>query len=126
MISVAEASPQEAVHRGGSSRLWHLIARRKSNRLEPLTLVARPSGEILPVFGGAGAARDFLRRGGLGGGWRVRESAAGELVSLLLGCLPRVDRVALDPAAGDAQPRSADKKEFVAALMGEPLAIPTR
>src|SRR3712207_6704219 len=99
---------------------------RSSNRLEPSTLAARPSEEILPVFGVAGAARDFLRRGGLGGGWRVRKSTAGELVSLLLGCLPRVDRVALDPAAGDAQPRSADKKKFVAALMSEPLAITAR
>lgn len=126
MISVAQASPQGAVHRGGSSRLWYLIARRKSNRLEPLTLAARPSVEILPVFGTAGAAQDFLRRVGQGGGWRVRESTAGELASLLSGCLPLVDRVALDPAAGDAQPCSASKKEFVAALVGNPLVIPAR
>ena len=79
----------------------------------------------MPVFGTAGAARGFLRRAGPGG-WRVRESTAGELVSLLSGCLPRVDRVALDPAAGDAQPCSASKKEFVAALVGNPLAIPAR
>ena len=126
MISAAEASSQEAARRGNSSRLWYLIARRESNRLEPLTLATRHSGEILPVFGAAGAARDFLHRGCLGGGWRVRESTPGELVSILLGCLPRVDRVALDPAAGDARPRSARKKEFVAALMGESLAVPTR
>ncbi len=126
MISAAEASSQEAARRGGSSRLWYLIARRESNRQEPLTLAARHSGEILPVFGAAGAVRDFLHRGCLGGGWRVRESTAGELVSLLSGCLPRVDRVALDPAAGDAQPCSASKKEFVAALVGNPLVIPAR
>src|SRR3712207_8011030 len=51
---------------------------RSSNRLEPSTLAARPSEEILPVFGVAGAAWDFLRRGGLGGGWRVRKSTRSE------------------------------------------------
>ena len=44
--------------------------------------------------------------------------------------LPRVDRIVLDPvfgvSTGDAEPRSASKQEFVAALMGERLAAPTR
>jgi hypothetical protein len=110
--------------------LRYLIARREGNRLEVLTLAAQAYGETLPVFTGAGAARDFLRCGGVGGDWRVRESTAGELVSLLVGHLPRVDRIVLDPvfgvSAGDAEPRSASKKEFVAALMGERPAAPAR
>ncbi len=124
MVSATGISPRGAGGHEGPSRLRYLIARREGNRLEVLTLDTRPSRETLPVFTGAGAARSFLRYAG--GDWRVRESTAGELVSLLSSCLPRVDRVALDPAAGDAQPCSASKKEFVAALMGEPLAIPTR
>jgi hypothetical protein len=56
----------------------------------------------------------------------VRESTAGELVSLLVGFLPHVDRIALDPvfgvSAGDAEPRSTPKGEFVAVLMDERFA----
>jgi hypothetical protein len=86
--------------------------------------------DTLPVFASAGAARDFLRCGGAGGDWRVRESTTGELISLLMGHLLHVDRIVLDPvfgvSTGDAEPRSASKQEFVAALMGERLAAPTR
>ena len=58
----------------------------------------------------------------------MRESTAGELVSILVGYLPHVDRVVLDPvfgvSAGDAEPQSPSKKEFVSVLLGEPLAAP--
>ena len=130
VVSAAEISPREAGRREGPSRLWYLIARREGNRLEVLTLAAQPRRETLPVFASAGAARDFLRCGGAGGDWRVRESTTGELISLLMGHLPHVDRIVLDPvfgtSTGGAEPRSASKQEFVAALMGERLAAPTR
>jgi hypothetical protein len=123
MFSAAETSPREAGSREGPSRPWYLIARREGNRLEVLTLAAQPRGETLPVFTSAGAARGFLRRGGAGEDWRARESSAGELISLLVGHLPRVDRIVVDPvfgvSAGEAEPPSASKQEFVAALMGE-------
>jgi hypothetical protein len=128
MVSAAGISPPGAGGREGPSRLRYLIARRKGNRLEVLTLTASSSRETLPVFTGAGAARDFLRYAG--GDWRVRESTAGELVSLLVGFLPHVDRIVLDPvfgfSAGDAEPRSATREEFVAVLMGERLAARAR
>lgn len=103
----------------------YLIARHEHNRLELLTLAGEPYGGTLPVFGTERAARDFLRRGGFGGGWRVRESTTGELVSLLLGRLSGVDSVALDPRPdlampGGAKLKSTSKKEFIAVLMGEP------
>ena len=98
--------------------------------MEVLTLAGQPHRDILPVFATAGAAWDFLRRGGVGGDWRVRESTAGELVSILVGHLPHVDRIVLDPvfgvSAGDAEPQSSSKKEFVSALLGEPLGAPAR
>ena len=98
--------------------------------MEVLTLAAQPCREILPVFTGAEAAQDFVRRGGVGGDWWARESTAGELVSLLVGHLPHVDRIVLDPvfgvSAGEAEPRSVSKEEFVATLMAEPLAAPAR
>ena len=110
----------EAASRERSLR--YLIARHENNRLELLTLAATSRGEALPVFGTERAARDFLRSGGFGGGWLVRESTAGELVSLLLGHLADVDGVALDPSPGlsapDAGLPSTSKKEFIDALMG--------
>jgi hypothetical protein len=130
MVSATEASPRGAGHREGPSRSWYLIARREGNRLEVLTLAGQPHRDILPVFATAGAAWDFLRRGGAGGDWRVRESTAGELVSILVGHLPHVDRIILDPvfgvSAGAAEPQSPSKKEFVSVLLGEPFAAPAR
>jgi hypothetical protein len=104
--------------------LRYLIARHENNRLELLTLAAISGGEVLPVFGTERAARDFLRGGGFGGSWWVRESSAGELVSLLLGHLADVDIVALDPHPGppDAGLQGKSKKEFIDALVGEPFA----
>ena len=98
--------------------------------MEVLTLAGQPRREILPLFTTAGSARDFLRRGGVGVDWWVRESTSGELVSILVGYLPHVDRVVLDPvfgvSAGDAEPQSPSKKEFVSVLLGEPLVAPAR
>ena len=128
MVSATGISPRGAGGHEGPSRLRYLIARREGNRLEVLTLATRPSRETLPVFTGAGAARSFLRYAG--GDWRVRESTAGELVSLLVGHLPRVDRIVLDPvfgvSDGGTEPRSATKEEFVASLMDERLAAAAR
>jgi hypothetical protein len=126
MASAAGISPRGG--REGPSRVRYLIARHEGNRLEVMTLSARSSRETLPVFTGAGAARDFLRYAG--GDWQVRETTAGELVSLLVGILPRVDRIVLDPvfgvSAGEKEPTSSPREEFVAALMGERLAAPAR
>ena len=108
--------------------LRYLIARHENNRLELLTLAAPSRGEALPVFGTEQAARDFLRSGGFGGGWLVRESTAGELVSLLLGHLADVESVALDPHPGipDTGLQGTSKKEFIDALMGEPFVFHLR
>ena len=121
MTSRDEAPGEAAPHAGG---LWYLIARHENNRLELLTLAVTLHGEVLPVFGTEGAARDFLGGGGFGGGWWVRGSTAGELVSLLLGHLADVESVALDPRPGlpDAGLRGTSKKEFMDALVGEPFA----
>ena len=119
MISGDEASGEAASR---ERTLRYLIARRENSRLELLTLAATSHGEALPVFGTERAARDFLRRGGYGGGWWVRESTTGELVSLLMGHLADVDRVALDPNPGFSAPEAGvpgtSKKEFIDGLMG--------
>ena len=103
----------------------YLIARLENNRLRVLTLTAGSRGETLPIFGTGQAAHDFLRRGGFGGGWRVRESTAGELISLLMGDLADVESIALDPRPelAVADLRSTSKRDFISTLMGGPLLI---
>ena len=54
--------------------------------------------EALPVFSHEEEAELFLGLGGVGDGWRIRESAAGEIVSLLFGPCVAVESVALDPS----------------------------
>jgi hypothetical protein len=57
--------------------------------------------ETLPVFSVEDEARMFFELG-TSGGWRVRETAAGELISILFGPCAGVRRVALDPLPGPA------------------------
>jgi hypothetical protein len=126
MASATEASSEEPAY--GECSLRYLIARHENNRLELLTLTATYRGEAPPIFGTERAARDFLRGGDFGGGWQVRESTAGELVSLLLGQLAGVDHVALDlrpghVAPGAAELQSTSKKEFIDVLMGESFVV---
>lgn len=124
MTSGDEASGEAASH---ERALRYLIARHQNNRLELLTLAATSRGEALPVFGTERAAREFLRSGGFGGGWWVRESTSGELVSLLMGHPAEIDRVALDPhPAPDAGLPGTSKREFIDALMSEPFAFHLR
>ena len=132
MTSTTDASSAETADRISkhSVPLRYLIARLENNRLKVFTLAAGPRGAALPIFGTGRAAHEFLRRGGLGGGWRVRESTAGELISLLMGHLANVERIVVDPCPGvgvsDARPDGTSKRDFIAALMGEPLLISVR
>ena len=124
MISAPEAEP--AHH---ERPLRYLIARHENNRLELLTLATSSDKVALPVFGTERAARDFLLGGGFGGGWRVRESTTGELVSLLLGRPAVVDCVALDPRPGITTPDEAElrgKEGFIEVIMGEPFVFHLR
>ena len=106
--------------------LRYVIARLENNQLRVLTLTAESCGETLPVFGTGRAAHEFLRQGGFGGGWQVRESTAGELISLLMGHLADVESVALDPrpdlTVSDASLNSTSKRDFITALMDGPLS----
>jgi hypothetical protein len=125
MISPAESAPREpdiplAEH---AVPLRYLIASQRDGRLTLLTLADTPRGNTLPVFDTRQAAHEYLRLGGLVG-WRVRESTVGELVSLLLGPLAGVERVLVSPSPErDALEDGVGKKEFVAALLGEPLLV---
>ncbi len=77
------------------STYW-LIAKVENGRIEALT-VDGGGGEALPVFSHEEEAELFLCLGEISDGWRVRESSAGEIVSLLFGPCRGVRGVALDP-----------------------------
>jgi hypothetical protein len=89
--------------RGASRRLlapdpaYWLIANSANGRVEVFTIECSSEGEVLPVFGHEEEAEMFLRLGEVEDGWRVRESRAGEVVSVLYGPCADVKEVALDP-----------------------------
>ncbi len=82
-------------------RTWWLLAKSESCRTEVLT-VKGAGKRTLPAFSGEGEAELFLFLGRetFGRGWHVRETSAGELVSLLSGPYAGVRSVALDPTPG--------------------------
>ena len=83
-----------------ASRPFWLIVRHDVRRMEVLT-TGLPSGEeALPVFSFEDEARMFLERGAFDGDWRVRETGAGELISVLFSLCAGVGWVALDPLPG--------------------------
>jgi hypothetical protein len=77
---------------------WWMLA--KADNLGADVLLANcDSEQALPVFSGEGEAEMFVWLGGaFEEGWRVRETSAGELVSILYGPCAGVGRVALDPS----------------------------
>ena len=77
------------------SPYW-LLVKRRQGRLEVLTTALTDGRKVLPVFSFEGEADLFLRLG-IPGSWRVRQTEAGELVSLLCGLCNKVELVALDP-----------------------------
>lgn len=79
--------------------VYWLIVRQDTDWQEALTIGLGDGKEALPVFSWAEEARMFLWLGGFEeGGWAVRESTAGGLVSMLEGERnAKVGFVALDP-----------------------------
>ncbi len=78
---------------------YWLIAEKRNDTIEVLTIRTDDEQETLPVFSSGEEAEIILRFEGVpGGGWRARESGAGELVSVLSGPCAGVKKVALDPS----------------------------
>ena len=88
---------QQTPRRCPSSTFW-LVVRYEERQMEVL-IVACSGEQALPVFSGEGEAEMFVwLEGAFEDGWRVRETSAGELVSILYGPCAGVGRVALDPS----------------------------
>jgi hypothetical protein len=77
---------------------YWLIAEKRNNRIEVLTIRTEDEQGTLPVFSSEEEAEIFLRFGGVTGAWRARQSGAGELASVLFGHCAGVKMVALDPS----------------------------
>ena len=87
---------QQTPRRRPSSTFWLVV--RHENRQMKVLMVSCSGEKTLPVFSGEGEAEMFVWLGGaFEDGWRVRETSAGELVSILYGPCAGVGRVALDP-----------------------------
>jgi hypothetical protein len=102
---------------------YYVIARYEANGLELLHIPLESGEETLPMFTSKVAARDFLVSKTLGQEWYVRESYAGELVSLLLGLCAGIEWVLIDPLPGEqaAEGNPADtahSESFVDYLLG--------
>lgn len=73
---------------------WHwLIVKNTASEMEILTLEV--DGRTLPIFGSKKAAMKMLPPTG---GWRVRKTGGGELISILCGPCTDATRVAFDPS----------------------------
>lgn len=78
--------------------MWWLLAKYGEHGIDLLS-VDRGGDRALPVFSGEDEAELFVRFGGASeGGWRVRETSGGELISILFGPCAEVMSVALDPS----------------------------
>ncbi len=105
----------------------YLIVRNNFHQIE--VLISPAGGEAaLPVFSTEDAARAFLRFGAFGPEWHVRESTAGELISLLVGHIADVEQVVLDPPSGLAASETSSleclsKKSFIGSLMKKPMLM---
>ena len=69
----------------------------ETSQLDVLTTNFIGIEEALPVFSFKEEARMFLEHRALRSPWRVRETTAGELISILFAPCASVERVALDP-----------------------------
>ncbi len=82
------------------SRPFWLIIKGDAGPMDVLRTTLASGEEALPVFSFEEEARMFLDLGAPDGGWRVRKTAAGELVSVLFGPCAGVGWVVLDPLPG--------------------------
>ncbi len=100
-----------------------MIANRRFGEIAVLTEDPDGRGEGLPVFRFQEEAEMFLWLRGLVGDWEVRETTAGELVSVLYGPCADVGRVIFDPlprigASESVELEGVDRKTFVKTVMG--------
>jgi hypothetical protein len=76
---------------------YWLIAKNENGRIEVLTALLADGEEAIPIFSYEQEAELFLAFQAAGSGWQLKESTAGELVSVLCGPCASATEVSLDP-----------------------------
>lgn len=76
---------------------YWLISKNENGRIEIFTALLADGEEALPIFSYEQEAELFLGFRAAESGWRIRESTAGELISVLCGPCADVKEVSLDP-----------------------------
>ena len=105
---------------------WWLLAK-DENCGAGIFLADCGGAQTLPVFSGEDEAEMFVWLGGaFEDGWQVRETFAGELVSILYGLCAGVGRVALDPSP-EMSPEtfrlvSLSRERFVSWIVDSPFS----
>jgi hypothetical protein len=117
---------QQAPRRCLSATFW-LVVRHENRHIEVL-MVGCSGEQALPVFSGEGEAEMFVwLRGAFEDDWRVRETSAGELVSILYGPCASVGSVTLDPspemAAETIRQVSVRRERFVSWIVDSPCSF---
>lgn len=120
--SVMEGMLEDTRGSGAASRPYWLIVNQEGTAMEVLTVDLLARGEALAVFSFEEEARMYLRLRIAEPGWRVRQTSAGELVSVLCGPCADATRVALDPvpepgAVGLVNLLSMDREGFLRTLV---------
>ncbi len=77
--------------------LYWLIVKYETSGIDMLTTNLATGEEALLVFSFEEEARTFLEYGALEACWRIRETTAGELISVLFGPCAFAERIVLDP-----------------------------
>jgi hypothetical protein len=77
---------------------YWLVVKHHGLRTSVFTIELPSGAKVLPVFGHAEEAEIFLQALG-GSGWQIRETGAGELVSVLFDRYANIRKIALDPLA---------------------------
>jgi type III secretion system (T3SS) SseB-like protein len=91
MLTVTDGKPRQP---------YRLIVNNEKDRMDVLTIQLSTGKALLPVFSHDDEAETFVRLESSGTGWRVRETSARELVSVLLGPGADIGWVVLDPWPG--------------------------
>ena len=96
MTEGVAVEPRRRNERPSGAAFW-LIFADEHQLMHPVTVALPGGGEALAVFSSEGEAEMFLWLGMEGEGWRIRETSAGEVISLLYGPCSGARSVALDP-----------------------------
>ena len=113
---------------GQRSNPYWLIVTYQTSRIEVLTTNLTGGEKAVPVFSFEEEARMFLEYGALEGRWQIRETTAGELISVLFGPCAFVERVVLDPlpemnVVALSHLVSMPREDFVESLMDRQLRL---